>query len=139
MNEELTEEAGQEVVKTGDVRKVLMALGLESSRDEIQEILETVDPDNDGFVAYERFLEVAALKMRYRDDNEELQKAYRLFTNGGDGPIRLADLRRIANELKEEVTDEQLKDMLTEACTKDVGRGVDIKDFEGVMKRAGVL
>ncbi len=66
------------------------------------------------------------LKILDRDDNEELQKAYRLFTNGGDGPIRLADLRRIASELKEEVTDEQLKDMLAEACTKDVGRGVDM-------------
>jgi Ca2+-binding EF-hand superfamily protein len=43
---------------------VRRALGLESSRDEMQEILETVDPDDDGFVVYERLLEVAALKMR---------------------------------------------------------------------------
>jgi Ca2+-binding EF-hand superfamily protein len=42
---------------------IYRALGFESTRDEMKEILETVDPDNEGYVSYERFLEVAALKM----------------------------------------------------------------------------
>lgn len=50
-----------------------------------------------------------------RDEDEEIDQAYSLFTGGTEGPITLARLRTIAKELKEDVTDEQLKDMLFEA------------------------
>ena len=49
-----------------------------------------------------------------------------MFTAGGEGPIRLQDLRRVANELKEDVTDDQLRDMLEEASSRGIGRGVDL-------------
>jgi hypothetical protein len=49
-------------------------------------------------------------------------------------------LKRVARELKEDVPDQILRDMLLEANGgSGVGRGVEIKDFEGVMRRAGVF
>lgn len=74
-----------------------------------------------------------------RDMKEEVEKAFRLFTGGGDGPIRLDDLRRVAEDLKEEVTEEQLRDMMEEASSGALGRGVSLRDFEGVMRKAGVF
>ncbi|TGZ82973.1 EF-hand [Ascodesmis nigricans] len=120
------EDADRDVIRRQDVRRVLIALGLESTREELQDILETVDPEDEGIVQWPRFLEVAALKIQYRDTQEEVEKAFKLFTGGGDGPIRLQDLRRIADELKDNVTDEQLRDMLEEASSKGIGRGVDL-------------
>jgi Ca2+-binding EF-hand superfamily protein len=61
-----------------------------------------------------------------RDTTEEIEAAFKLFTGGADGPIKLEDLRRIARELKEEVTEEQLRDMIGEATSKDIRRGVDL-------------
>jgi len=52
--------------------------------------------------------------------------------------ISLGDLRRIAKELREEVPDNVLKDMIREATGGGLG-GVGIEDFESVMRRAGVL
>lgn len=40
------------------------ALGFESSKDEMKEIIETIDPEDEGWAAYENFLEVAALKIK---------------------------------------------------------------------------
>ncbi|KAF8249665.1 EF-hand [Wilcoxina mikolae CBS 423.85] len=128
---------GEAAILSSDVRKALMALGLESSRDELQEILEVVDPESEGYVIWPRFLEVAALKLKSRDTREEVENAFRLFMGGGGGPITVEDLRRVAKELKEEVTEEQLGDMMAEAA--GTRSGVDIRAFEGVMKRAGVL
>lgn len=74
---------------------------------------------------------------------EELQAAYKLFTHGGPGPITLAHLRRVAKELREDVSDDVLKDMILEANggvkrkERDVG-GVGLEEFESVMKRAGL-
>lgn len=79
-----------------------------------------------------------------RESNaEEVDSAYRLFTHGGAGPITLAHLRRVAKELREDVPDDVLKDMIREANGgvrgkgKDVG-GVSLEEFESVMKRAGL-
>lgn len=66
-----------------------------------------------------------------------------MFTHGGGGPITLAHLRRVAKELREDVSDDILKDMIREANgdargkNKDPG-GVGLEDFEAVMKRAGL-
>ncbi|KAH0613993.1 uncharacterized protein H6S33_005879 [Morchella sextelata] len=141
MDADGSEEVGEPVVITADVRRVMMALGFDSSKEEMKEILEVLDPENEGFVTYGMFLEVAALKMKNRDQKLEVQRAFDLFKGGtgDDSPITMADLRRVADELKENVTDQQLRDMLDEACSKEVGRGVNLKDFEAVMKRAGVL
>lgn len=40
------------------------ALGFDSSKEEMKEIIEILDPDKEGFVTYGMFLEVAALKMK---------------------------------------------------------------------------
>ena len=76
---------------------------------------------------------------------EEVKAAFTLFTHGGPGPITLAHLRRVAKELKEDVPDDVLKDMIREANggvkgkgkARDAG-GVGLEDFESVMKRAGL-
>jgi Ca2+-binding EF-hand superfamily protein len=115
---------------------------------------------NTGFVPFTPFLSYAAIALHSKDDSdeevdedgdedyhhqesniEEVQIAYKLFTHGGPGPITLAHLRRVAKELREEVPDEVLKDMLREANggakTGHVG-GVGLEEFESIMKRAGM-
>ncbi|RPB23615.1 EF-hand [Terfezia boudieri ATCC MYA-4762] len=123
-------------IQTTDVRKAMLALGFEASRVEMAEIIDTLDPENEGIVMWDSFIRLCALKMKYRDEQAELERAYRLFTNNTDGPITIFDLKRIARELKENVTDEQLTDMLMEASG---GMTVNLNEFEGVMKRAGAL
>lgn len=81
--------------------------------------------------------------MHARDDdpeaiNEEVAKAYNLFTKGEDRAITLADLKRVAKDLREDVPDNVLKDMIREATGGGLG-GVQFEDFEGVMRRAGVF
>jgi Ca2+-binding EF-hand superfamily protein len=131
-------------IATQDVRRALIALNAPpTDNDELHEILETVDPDDSGWVSYEHFIAVAALKLRAKHDdpdtmNEEVIKAYKLFTKGQDRDINLNDLKRVAKELREDVPDNVLEDMIREATGGGLG-GVGMEDFEGVMRRAGVF
>ena len=71
-----------------------------------------------------------------------MEEAFKLFTKMGseDDKITMACLRRVAKVLKEDIPDSVLKDMLLEANGgSGVGRGVGLRDFEGVMRRAGVF
>jgi Ca2+-binding EF-hand superfamily protein len=122
-------------------------------------ILSTIDPLQTGFVEFVPFLSYAAIALHSQeqgsdedDEDEEYQAesnaeevgaAYKLFTHGAAGPITLAHLRRVAKELREDVPDDTLRDMMVEANggvrgkEKDVG-GVSLEEFESVMKRAGL-
>jgi Ca2+-binding EF-hand superfamily protein len=56
-----------------------------------------------------------ALKMGLKETEEEVKKAFRLFDKDGTGKISLDNLREIATELGETLTDDELMDMLIEA------------------------
>jgi hydroxyacylglutathione hydrolase len=119
-------------------------LGIPPTSSELKEFLEILDPESEGFAQYHSFVAICALKIHAkRDDSgardEEVEQAYRLFTNGADGPITIGMLKRVAAALKEDVNDELLRDMILEANGgSGVGKGVDREEFEGVMRRAGV-
>lgn len=105
--------------------------------------MSTLDPEETGYVGYSHFIAVAALKLHAKANdpdaqNEEAIAAYNLFTKGEERDITLNDLRRVARELREDVPDNVLKDMIREATGGGLS-GVGMDDFEGVMRRAGVL
>lgn len=152
---------------TTEVRSALVALGIPpASRAEQAEFIEVLDPDGEGFARYEDFFAVCALKYHARGDDEDLERqaqeadeAFALFTASkpgdisstasararGKGPagadvITLGDLKRVAALLKEDVSDEVLRDMILEANGgAGVGAGVAREEFADVMRRAGVF
>lgn len=84
----------------------------------MSEIIDTIDPTSTGFATYSSFVTVCALKLHSRSEDSishEVEAAYRLFTGGGEGPITMVHLRRIAKELKEDVSDDVMRDMILEA------------------------
>ncbi|GAM34582.1 EF-hand superfamily Ca2+-modulated protein [Talaromyces pinophilus] len=143
-NEEFKDEK-EGVMRTRDVRRALVALGLPpDSSSELSSIVAAVDPTSTGFVTYDAFVSVAAAKLHMRGDDAldaEVDAAYRLFTQGSDGPITFHHLRRIARDLKEDnVGDDLLKDMIREANGGDgLQKGVTLEQFRDVMARAGVF
>ena len=139
-----SEDSKEGVIPIGDVRRCLIALNTPpKDQAELQEIVDTVDPEDTGFVSYEHFIAIAALKLHARHNdpdavNEEVLKAYQLFTKGHDREININDLRRVAKELREDVPENVLKDMIREATGGGLG-SVGMDDFESVMRRAGVF
>ena len=132
------------LISTSSLRRALAALSLPTSGPELAELTDAADPEGEGYIPYENFVAIAALKLHAKDDEEgdeerreEVEKAFRLFTGGQGDVITMAMLKRVARELKEDLDDSVLRDMLREA--NGGGRGVSIEDFEGVMRRAGVF
>ncbi|KAK3213859.1 hypothetical protein GRF29_28g1257607, partial [Pseudopithomyces chartarum] len=157
------ESSKEGVLRRDDVRRCLISLNLGPEKSELPEILSTIDPLETGFVPFIPFFSYAAIAIHSKDDDEEegnddeedegnyhdeadqeqVRAAFKLFTHGGPGPITLAHLRRVAKELKEDVPDEVLMDMIREANggVKGKGRdtgGVGEEEFESVLRRAGV-
>ncbi|KAJ9634477.1 hypothetical protein H2204_006302 [Knufia peltigerae] len=143
------EDEKEGVIPTSKVKDAFRAQGLApKSQSEMQEFIDTLDPDSSGYVTYPHFLALCALQLKSKTDeakDEEVQTAFDLF-HPGQAPanheqvIRLQDLRIVAKTLKEDVSDDVLKAMILEANGgQGIGRGVNVEDFRAVMNRAGVF
>ena len=75
------------------------------------------------------------------NDNSELEDAFALFDMNNDGVITLDELKQVAVDLGEDMTEEELKEMLIGASSKNKDKGksnleVDRQGFVGILKKS---
>lgn len=87
----------------------MRALGFEPKKEEIKKMISDIDKDGSGTIDFSEFLEMMTAKMSERDSREEILKAFRLFDDDETGKISFRNLKRVAKELGENMTDEELQ------------------------------
>ena len=73
-------------------------------------------------------------RMSDKDTREDINKVFRLFDDDGTGPVTLKNLRRVARELGETMTDEELQEMVDRADSNGDG-AVSFDDFYNIMTK----
>merc|ERR1712072_1413319 len=149
---ELTEEQKQEIKEAFDLfdtdgsgnidqkelKVAMRALGFEPKREEIKKMIADVDKDGSGVIEYPEFMDMMTQKMAGRDPREEMMKAFRLFDDDDTGRITFTNLRRVAKELGENMTDEELQEMVDEA-DRDGGGEINEDEFMRIMRKTNLF
>lgn len=76
-------------------------------------------------------------KMSEKDSREEILKAFRLFDDDETGKISFRNLKRVAKELGENMTDEELQEMIDEA-DRDGDGEINEDEFLRIMKKTSL-
>ncbi|GBG24086.1 Caltractin [Hondaea fermentalgiana] len=127
---------------TIDVRELkaaMRALGFTVKKAEIRQMLEDHGhrlDETGGAVEYSEFCELMTEKMNGRDAREEIMKIFALFDEESTGKITFRNLKRVAQELGEDLSDEELQEMIDEADRTGEG-AINQEDFYRVMKKRG--
>merc|ERR1719171_2676 len=96
-------------------------------------MISNVDDDGSGTMGYEEFLAMMGQKMLNKDPKDDLLKTFRTFDDDETGTISFKNLKRVAKELGETMTDEELQEMIDEADRSGTGE-LNQDDFLAVMK-----
>lgn len=115
----------------------MRALGFEPKKEEIRKMIAELDKDGSGTVDFPEFLEMMTTKMGERDSREEILKAFRLFDDDETGKISFKNLKRVAKELGEKMTDEELQEMIDEA-DRDGDGEINQDEFLRIMKKTSL-
>mmetsp|Transcript_4974 Transcript_4974/g.14737 ORF Transcript_4974/g.14737 Transcript_4974/m.14737 type:complete len:190 (-) Transcript_4974:107-676(-) len=127
---------GKGIIDIKELKAAFRALGFQVKKAEIRRMMQDVDKESSATVPFDDFVEMATPKMQSRDTREEIMKVFALFDDDQTGAISFRNLKRVANELGESLTDEELQEMIDEA-DRDGDGMINEDEFFRVMKKRG--
>ena len=143
---ELSEEQKQEVreafelfdtdknglIDTHEAKVAMRALGFDVKKDEVLRLMEEVGSEGSQTLSLFNFVEIMTDKISERDPRDEMLRAFQLFDDDATGRITLKNLRRVARDLGETMTDEELQAMIDE-FDKDQDGEINEDEFISIM------
>ncbi|KAJ7310359.1 hypothetical protein JRQ81_007269 [Phrynocephalus forsythii] len=131
---DLLDAEGTGTINVKDLKVSIRALGFEPTKGELRRIVADVDKEGSGKIGFDAFYSVMTQKMSEADPNEEILKAFKLFEDQESGKVSFENLKRIAQEIGEQLTDEELQEMIDEADLDGDG-AVNEQEFLKIIKR----
>jgi Ca2+-binding EF-hand superfamily protein len=127
---DLFDVSGTGLVPRKDLKVMMRALGIEARK----ETLARLQAGKTGSVQYEEFLSLMTTILNEKDIHDEMMRAFNLFDMDGRGKITFENLKRVANELNEALSDDELREMIREADIDQDG-AVNASEFVRIMKK----
>lgn len=93
----------------------MTSLGFESKSGAIFQMISDLDADGNGTIDFGEWLALMTKRVNDRDSRANINKIFYLFDDERTGFISVKNLRRIADELGENVSNEELEELIKRA------------------------
>lgn len=129
----LFDKDGNGTINCKELGMVMRALGQNPTEEELQDMINEIDDNQNGFIEFPEFLTMMVRRMNYFQNSEtEIQEAFRVFDQDGNGFISASELKYVMMNLGEKLTDEEVTEMFAEADLNKDGK-VDYDEFARMM------
>lgn len=132
----LFDKDGDGTITKEELGRVMRSLGQFARVEELQDMLQEVDSDGDGNVSFEEFVSILSKSTSgggggsssAEQEERELRDAFRVFDKHNRGYICASDLRAVLQCLGEDLSEEEIEDMIKEVDSDGDGR-IDFLEF----------
>lgn len=132
---ELFDSSGNGMVERRQLKVMMRALGFEPRKEQLSRILLQVGITPKAHqISCKDFVNLISQLMTERDIQDEMMKAFELFDVDKTGKISAQNLRTVADQLGEKMTDQELEEMIREADLDKDGLVSDT-EFIRIMKK----
>jgi len=99
--------------------------------------LSRYDREETGYIGFEAFEEIMCQRYSAQDPLDEIRKSFELFDEDKTQKITFRNLRRIARDLGEKLTDDELRGMIDE-FDQDQDGAINEEEFMNIMKQTSL-
>ena len=118
-----------------ELKAAMQSLGFEKKNPTIYNMIADLDNhENSDGINFENFLDAITDKLGNKESRDGIARIFDLFDDDKSGNISIHNLRRVAKELGENMTDEEIMEMITAADIDKDGM-INEEEFWRVMKR----
>eukprot|EP00515_Schizochytrium_aggregatum_P000128 CAMPEP_0202035478 /NCGR_PEP_ID=MMETSP0962-20130828/902_1 /ASSEMBLY_ACC=CAM_ASM_000488 /TAXON_ID=4773 /ORGANISM="Schizochytrium aggregatum, Strain ATCC28209" /LENGTH=166 /DNA_ID=CAMNT_0048599489 /DNA_START=67 /DNA_END=567 /DNA_ORIENTATION=+ len=125
---------GSGTIDPKELKAAMQSLGFEAKNQTIYQMIGDIDKDGSGSIDFDEFLDMMTAKMSDKDSMEDIRKVFNLFDDDNTGKITHRNLKRVANELGETMTEAELSEMIERADTDNDGE-ISFEEFYAVMTK----
>jgi len=98
-----------------ELKAAMIALGFESKNNSIVQMITDLDADGSGAIDFAEWLALMTKRVNDKDSRANINKIFALYDDERTGFISTKNLRRVASELGENVTNEELEELIRRA------------------------
>ena len=129
----LFDTGGTGKIDLSELNLAIQSLGFDAKNQSIYDIILEVGKES-GEIDFEEFLGMMTSKFSSeRGSREEIQKIFNLFDDDQSGKITLKNMKRVATELGETMSEAELLEMIERADTNEDGE-IGFEEFYALMK-----
>ncbi|OXB71740.1 UNVERIFIED_CONTAM: hypothetical protein H355_007869 [Colinus virginianus] len=125
---------GSGMIDPKELKAAMQSLGFETKNPTIYQMIADLNRDGGGPIDFEEFLDAITSKLGDKESREGIQKIFNLFDDDRTGTITLKNLKRVARELGETMSEDELREMLERADSNGDGE-ISFEDFYAIMTK----
>lgn len=99
----------------------MTSLGFESKNAAIFAMVCDLDEDGNGNIDFAEWLHLMTTRVTDKDSRANIKKIFNLYDDERTGYISIKNLRRVAQELGEDISETELQELITRADTDGDG------------------
>ena len=120
-------------IELHELEQVMKKLGQNPTRDELKEMISSVDDNGDNEIDFEEFLILMKSRIGERDPEQELRDAFAVFDTDGSGSIDRKELKRLMKKLGQALSEQELDAMMEEVDINGDGE-ISFEEFKILMQ-----
>merc|ERR1719233_1819477 len=115
----LFDKDGKGIINKKDLKNLLNEMKVDLTDEELNDIVNDIDLDGNGQI---EFAEFKKFMTREITEAQRLKEIFELFDSDGDGFISIPELKQTLKQADYKVTDDVVKQIMTEADTNKDGK-----------------
>ena len=130
----LFDSANKGALDARELKAAIRAMGFGVKKEHVRKMMQDIGREPSQLISQTDFFEIMREKMQEKGSKEEIMKIFQLFDDEHTGRITLRNLKRIAMEIGDPATEDELREMISEA-DRDGDGALNFDEFYRVMKR----
>jgi len=116
------------MIEEGELKVAMRALAMDPANDGLREMIKMIDGNGDNKLDLNEFLNLMTAASEASNSDDENMKYFRILDEDNTGKISFKNLKKMAVELGETMSDEEIQDLIDEG-DRDGDGEVSMEEF----------